>query len=203
MDTIQEISEILGSAERSLATLASDVMKESNYGAAALLIDLAKQVKALAEKARQSLDRETVPAPATAEKCGGTAGPPALHGRRQPKKGEYPKFLREGDSLIKVGWSRSGKAEYEHKAPKKVLALLTAAIGQAAANGKRFTISKVVPLVDPADHSDVPEYQVYAAVAWLRAVGVLKQHGRQGYTLSAKPPFEPLLENHWGELPSR
>ena len=183
--------------------MASEAMKESNYSAAALLIDLAKEVKALAEKARPSLDGEALPVPLTGGKFGGTAGPSALHGRRQPKKGEYPKFLREGDALIKVGWSRSGKAEYEHRAPKKVLPLLMASIIKAGANGKRFSINKVLPLVDPADHRDVPEYQVYAAVAWLRSVGVLKQHGRQGYTLAVKLPFEPLLENHWGELPSR
>lgn len=207
MDTLQRMLKILGDSEAALAALAGEAAKEANYDVAALLIDLAKGVANLASKGRAQLDPTAKPSiqqasglPATTP----TATPMAysrIKGR--PKTGQYPRFLREGDNLVKLGWSPSEKAEYEHKSPRKTLPLLIVGISKCGSNGKRFSMDKVLPLVDPADGSRVPDYQVYLCLAWLKTIGFLTQHGRQGYSLTTRAPIEPLIETHWAALPAR
>jgi hypothetical protein len=167
MNTLQKAIDVLAGAERSLAELASQAAKETNYDLANELIDLAREVGRLGVAARQGLPSAV--GAATAD-TGVVAreGPPPARGvpltsrtRGRPKKGEYPKFLREGDTLVKIAWSPSEKAQYEHKSPKKVLPLLAAAISKVGSNGKRFTMQSVLPLVDALDAAKIPDYQAY------------------------------------------
>jgi hypothetical protein len=125
--------------------------------------------------------------------------------RAKVKKNKYPAFLRQGDDLVKIGWSPSEKTEYEHKSPKRVLPLLASAIAKTGANGRRFTMDRIIPLLDPdpAHGRRIPDYQVYLCLAWFRDLGFVIQHGRQGYSLASKAPMEPLLEAHWANLPVR
>ena len=37
------------------------------------------------------------------------------------KDDEYPRFQRDGDRLVKVGWSKKDGAEYEHRAPRETV----------------------------------------------------------------------------------
>lgn len=208
MDTIQRTIVILNSAEKALATLATDAAKAGDYDAAGSLIELARVVNGLGASARQRMDLSRAERPAEAPaRADETPMLPevtrAPQPRGGPKKGTYPIFLREGDNLVKVGWSPSDKTEYEHKSPKKVLPHLAAAITKAGANGKRFSMARVLPLVDPVDGAAVPDYQAYLCLAWFRALGFLVQHGRKGYSLASKAPVGPLIETHWASLPSR
>jgi hypothetical protein len=205
MDTLQRTTAALGAAERALATLASEATGESKYDVAAQLIDLAKELNTLSSRARRLLDHNGA----------GTASRDGRHAVKRrpqvvvqdplgrPRKGSYPRFVRDGESLVKIGWSRTEKAEYEHKCPKRVLPLLASAIGGAGSNNKRFTVERILPLVDPVEDREVPIYQVYLGLAWFRELGLIAQHGRQGYTVIADAPIDALLELHWGQLPSR
>ena len=105
--------------------------------------------------------------------------------------------------MVKIGWSPSEKAEYEHKCPKKVLSLLGSALAKAGASGKRVAMNRVIPLLDPADSKRIPDYQVYLCLAWLRELGFVIQHGRQGYSLASKAPIGPAIETSWADLPVR
>jgi hypothetical protein len=207
MDTLQRTIKVLADSEAALAALAGEAAKEANYDVAACLIDLAKDVADLASKARAHLDPTARTSGQPALSSQGTA--PAIKATAQspiksrPKRGEYPKFLREGDNLVKLGWSRSKKAVYEHKSPKKIIPLLVAAISKTGSNGRRFSMDKVLPLTDPREGNPVPDYQVYLCLAWLKTLGFLTQHGRQGYSLTTRAPIEPLIETHWGALPPR
>jgi hypothetical protein len=49
--------------------------------------------------------------------------------RSRNKLGQYPRFLREGGNLVKIGWSKSQRAEYEHKSP--LLGLLAKSVGNS------------------------------------------------------------------------
>jgi hypothetical protein len=205
MDTLQRTVKILADAESGLATLASEAAKGHDYEAAGRLIDLARDVKNLATKVSAQLDtntRELTQAPNVAH-TGKTVASPTLSAKSRTRKGEYPKFLREGDNLLKIGWSRSERSEYEHKSPKKIISLLAGSISKTGANGRRFSMDKVLPLLDPDDGNRIPDYQVYLCLAWLKGLGFLTQHGRQGYSLSTRAPIEPLIETHWNALPTR
>jgi hypothetical protein len=192
MDTVQRTSDILTAAENAFAALVAESTAGRKYEEAAILIQLTRELTDFAERARSQLAPKPLAAPV----------PPARSKRPPASAGEYPRFLREGDSLVKIGWSKSERAEYEHKCPRSVLPLLAAAIAKAGANGKRFGMDKVLPLNDTDNH-EIPAYQVYLALAFLRSVGLLEQHGRQGYTLTTRADIGGVIDRQWGALPNR
>src|SRR6516225_6549271 len=114
MDILQRTSSTLTSAEQALADLASEAAKESNYDAATCLIDSARDIKILAartlrrlrgEDAQPGVDVDRTP------KLPDSATSSAKRGKAQKTK--YPRFLRQDDQFVKVGWSRSERTEYE------------------------------------------------------------------------------------------
>jgi hypothetical protein len=123
--------------------------------------------------------------------------------RSRAAKEGYPQFVREGDSLVKIGWSKSEGRTYEHKAPRGVLRALVQALVRVGSGGERFTVEALLPLRDTAAGSDIPDYQTYLTLAWLRTVGLVTQHGRQGYSLPAGSDIERESERQWAELKAR
>jgi hypothetical protein len=135
----------------------------------------------------------------------GRAGSRAARSRkRQPSRGrDYPKFFRDGESLVKLGWSKSEKAPYEHRAPRRVLSLLVNSLKEVGQQGKRFTTEDVLPLMDPADRVEIPSYQAYLCLAWLRAEQLIVQHGRRGYSLRAVGDLDQLVEERFSVVMPR
>jgi len=119
------------------------------------------------------------------------------------RQSEYPKFLREGVDLVKQGWSRREKKEYEHKAPRNVISLLVDAVVRSGKGGKRFTMEELLPLHQLDDSSEVPSYQAYLSLAWLRTEGLIIQHGRQGYSLPKGADLVSSVEERWQRLRQR
>jgi hypothetical protein len=104
---------------------------------------------------------------------------------------------------VKIGWSRTEKAPYEHKAPKRVVDLLVEAVLRVGQRGQRFTSDDVMPLLESGDGSEVPSYQAYLALAWLRTENLVVQHGRQGYSLPEGADLARVVERRWARLPQR
>ena len=77
------------------------------------------------------------------------------------------------------------------------------ALTRAGDNGERFTTEAIIPLKDPTDNSDTPDYQAYLALAWLRSVGLVVQHGRRGYTLPRSENLERDSDRRWIEMTTR
>lgn len=127
----------------------------------------------------------------------------AHHG--SPKKpqspAKYPRFVRRGDQLLKFGWSKREKAEYEHKAPLQVALALACAVKELGQNGRIFQISELLPLNDPAKGNGIPGYQVYLVVAWWRNVGLVDRHGRRGYSIASVAQLQQAVESEWLKLP--
>lgn len=199
------MAEILNGAEKALATLASKATNESDYDAASCLIELARELNRLASKARGQLDDSIgePPRPSSTSNQNRKEAQRTAPRQQIRSKQKYPRFLRDGSNLIKIGWSPSLKAEYEQKSPERVLDLLAESISRVGANGKRFAMDKVLPLTDARDGTKVPDYQAYLWLAWLRTLDLLVQHGRQGYSLATRAPLEPLIATHWERLASR
>jgi len=203
METIEAVLRLLEEAEKGLAALASEVTKRGDYETAGFVIDLARTLSGLASRARDKRNVSETEGPelrTEAQKY--QSGQPAGT-RLRPKKAEYPRFIRDNDNLVKVGWSRSEKTEYEHRSPKKTIAIVATALAKAGANGRRFTVDQILPLLDPDDGNRVPDYRVYLCLAWLRSLRLVVQHGRQGYSLASKAPIDALFETHWESLPKR
>jgi hypothetical protein len=210
MDTAKQAAEILMSAEQRMRDLVGVAASAGDYALAVRITDWAKS---LGELARSTENRPSHPSvPATAEpvsratrttiRRAGGARKTRRAARRAKRQGKYPKFFRRGDHLVKVGWSKTDGEEYEHKAPRRVVELLAAALDRVGRNGKLITTQDIMPLVDPGDRSEVPSYQAYLALAWLRDRGLVLQHGRQGYTVSVPNLIQEKTEQSWTELSS-
>lgn len=97
---------------------------------------------------------------------------------------EYPIFKREGaDTLVKVGYSKSDRRQYEHRSPRTVLERLSEQIDKVGAGGAVFTSEQILPPGEQA-LADLPTYQVYLCLAFLVQHGVVHKLGRQGYSIA-------------------
>jgi hypothetical protein len=123
----------------------------------------------------------------------------------------YPQFFRNGDILVKIAWSKTHKGEYEHKAQFGVVRDLITAIRHSASKNGRFAMESLLPLRSSVGGQEVPSYQTYLCLAWLRAQGLVVQHGRQGYSIDpkvdilakAQEMFEMLPERQFTDSPHR
>ena len=206
MKIIERSYKLLEATERALASLAHEAGEARDYDQAARLIELARDVQQLAV---QYGSQRALPSSASSNAQGSVsmadrivAKQPDVN-RKRGRLGQYPKFLRDGDALVKIGWSKSAKNEYEHKSPKRVLTALVTAIMKAGSNGKRFAMESLIPLKDASDGSLLPDYQTYVCLAWLRSLGLVMQHGRQGYSLPKGTPIEQAAERAWTSLAAR
>jgi hypothetical protein len=121
---------------------------------------------------------------------------------RKPKPAaSYPKFFRNGELLVKIGWSKNQRAQYEQKAPFRVVGDLVTAISTVAARKGRFAMESILPLKSSIDGAEIPSYQAYLCLAWLRKEGLVLQHGRQGYSVKAKTDLPSLCKESLAALP--
>jgi hypothetical protein len=143
-----------------------------------------------------------------------TAGPGTPRGPRSERKRKpeakrkkaspYPKFFREGNALLKLGWSRKSKAEYEHRAPRKAVLAVAARVAEVASTTSRFTVEDLGDVRVAQGEEPVSGCQVYLCIAWFRRVGLVVQHGRRGYSLPIAPrKFLAKVKTAWGELQER
>lgn len=120
---------------------------------------------------------------------------------KRAKKGEYPRFLRDGDELLKLGWSKREKKMYRHKAPKRIVLLVCESLQRVGGKGDRFMMDQIFPIADPKSENEVPSYQAYLSLAWLRKEELVVQHGRQGYSLYPETNLADAIEQRWKQLP--
>jgi hypothetical protein len=195
MDYINKALDALHQAEKAVAALIAEAGKAREYADAGQLVQLARELKELADR--------YVSGSSSASVAFSTVSIPYSTPRQKLGRVTYPQFLKSGGTLVKVGWSRSNKTEYEHKSPKRVLLTLTAAIADTAKRAKRFSMDDLLPLRDGPDGSALPDYQAYICLAMLRSANLLVQHGRQGYSISKGIGIEAAAEQAWAALPER
>ena len=167
----------LRSAHSSVQDLLEQATIKRHYGEIA---DLARIAQALSSLITQFLGEERAvstqrAAPLT--KRGGK--PPVVVGAS-----EYPQFRVEDDFLVKLAWSAAKKEAYEHRAPLRVLAAITARM--AALSESASSPIKAEAVSDVGGHDDgvaVRGYQLYLCLGWLRRLGIIRQVGRRGYKI--------------------
>jgi hypothetical protein len=112
----------------------------------------------------------------------------------------FPFFVREGDSLVKIGSSNIAGATYEHRAPKQVIdTILQRILKYCNANQRPLTSEKLSDL-QAQDGESVPGYQLYLCLGWLKREKLIKQIGRKGYKLVDKNSLVNDVENAWIKL---
>jgi hypothetical protein len=234
METLNQATEVIRTAEGRLRELISQAAARAEYDQLAQLADWAKQLGAMTARLPVPKASAVPPTECVVESVSSLPGPESglplaipfkpsrkftrpsrvsgsgrksvrsrKKSQRNKKAGEYPRFLREAETLVKIGWSKKEKSTYEHKAPLRVLTVLTEALENAGRGGKRFNFEGLLPLTDPGGGGEVPSYQAYLALAWLRTEGLLTQHGRQGYSIPTGTELSALISERWKALTTR
>ncbi len=177
---------ILAKCEADLRALVAAAADGGDYDAVLRITSWARQLSAMSGGGTS----------ATAEKRHSIEGTKKANARPA-----YPRFARRGDQLVKFGWSKRKKSEYEHKVSRHAALALARAASNVGNDGLIFQVNALLPLRDPADGSEIPDYQVYLVIAWWRSASLLDQHGRQGYSIPNAGQLPQAVESAWSKLP--
>src|SRR5262245_37322277 len=219
MDSRLQATQVVRQAEGELRQLLLRAAGQGDYETARMLADWANQLKHLAQQNGSvegqpllgDLTDELTPSDADANASKTTNreyASTAKHAAQEIPRGirskatrrEYPKFFRDGEDLLKIGWSKRTWATYRHKAPKRVVNLVAQALLGEGKSGARFAMEQILPIRDPESAIDVPSYQAYLVLAWLRKENLVKQHGREGYSLRPQTNLMDAMEERWRVL---
>lgn len=211
MDFDHAVAAIIDRARNELAELAAKAALERDFRQAAHLATLAQRITEAANQSQGQAQNRATDIPRTDAYNSNTytsntttvdrTRPRSMtRSTSLPRSGRagYPRFHREGDVLVKIGWSKSDRRPYEHRSPFAVVEQLVAEIIKVGKGGARFTTEQLLPLKG-TDGVEWPSYQVYLCLAWLVFEGLLDRYGRQGYTVKATN-FPEAVHSKWNSL---
>jgi hypothetical protein len=196
MDALHAVARVLERAESDTRAQLAKVAEAGSYEIVVPILDIAQKL-ALMRANLVGLSPLSSPDPDNRNTLGrATAGP---QGHPQSVTAtSYPLFRRDGDSLVKVGWSKKAKQTYEHRTPKKILLHVASILRGKSA----FNMQKLLPCRN-YDGTDVPSYQAYMVVAWLSSVGAVKRDRRGDYRTIASAMSESAIDGAWDATPER
>jgi hypothetical protein len=189
--------------EEELRKLAAEAAAEGDYDTLARLGNTARTISEIGRDWQAALGAQDN-ADLDAAPIAREASPPALAGAARTRpgrggaRGAYPRFMRRGDELVKIGWSKGDRKEYQHRAAHHLLVALRQALLDAGKRRKLFTMEA---LNRQLLSSGAPGYQAYVWLAWFRSAGLVKQHGRQGYSVVKPATFEKDVDQAFAKVP--
>jgi len=200
MDAIAHAQAALESCDAELRKITEAALAEGEYDAVILLTRMLKELAIL----RAVPSNETSEShPEMIDMPQNDAGQLATRGRGDPKPkrsvGKYPRFRRDDTQLVKIGWSKKSRSEYEHRAPFAVVLTTTQNLAGQMSNGRVSRVEDLAPTT-PEGESATPSYQTYLAIAWLRSEGLVNRVGRKGYTSTAPGELAERAERRWAEM---
>lgn len=188
---LDKAKKVLAACEADLRELLAQAAAAGDYDSVVQITTWAKEIAVIAgHKPRPQVSKPAQAAPA-----------PKAKARVRAK--DYPKFQRRGTNLVKIGWSKRSRDEYEHKAPWSAAKPIAKALARLGAGGRVFQVPELLPLTDTDQGTEIPDYQVYLMFAWLRVTQLIDQHGRQGYSLPKAATLESDMETAWKALPTK
>lgn len=214
---IQRSHKVVRDAEAALRTLIEEGLREQRYSEISEVAQLADRVANLLSKQADPLPAEDQQAPpkvpeASSRKPKASTPSPSLPPPRRDakkkkktaaKKTDYPRFERERDRLIKVGWSKKNKESYEHRAPREAVIAFARHLANEVKVNEVFSMDDILPVPDITTGDAVPDYQSYLTLAWLRDTKAIEKKGRDGYVLRMKSLSTDGLDSLWNNLPER
>jgi hypothetical protein len=196
-DSLKKAQEVVANAERALRQLIQAAVDAGEYDRVAVLARWAEQLSQIGVNGAAAV---TASSAETRRSNGAISRNPAVRPKQRRGKSKYPIFKRSGDNLVKIAWSKASKSEYQHQASKSLVLALIGKMQEAQRDDSLITMDEVLPLMAD-DQSEVPSYQSYVCLAWLRSIGVVEQHGRRGYSILDHATACELIERGWRELP--
>ncbi len=205
MGELDRAIEILVEAEESLSALMREDLEHQWYDDVAAVADVAQRfsdfIRSLEGPRPKTEEASTITRRRRRKKKRATKSS-ASSGTRRPttaQRASYPRFRRDGDRLVKVGWSRKRRQEYEHRTPIHVVWTFATAVRKRDQSGP-FTMDDLLPLVGD-DGKDLPSYQAYLALAWMRNAGVITKNGRDGYRADTDRLDKATVSALWDSVP--
>jgi len=177
----QQIIGVLQDTEKRTLALISDAARDADLDGVEMAHAAARQVRKLIESL---LGTDSLQQNSSNVIDGARQPAQAFRSKQKTRKREYPRFcVREG-VLIRIGWSKKGKREYEHKVPKDVFLYAVKAVASAGSTARGpVTAEDIIGRVTDVTGAPIPSYQVYVAIGLLKQQGCIEQVGREGYMI--------------------
>lgn len=192
---LTQAREAIRQCEEQLRTLMAEASADGKYDDVDTIMDWARKLRDLAGGS----GTQTAPSASSSKRKSSVQARKSTR-RAAGKARGYPQFLRSRDDLLKIGWSKKEKKEYQHRAPWSVVESLCRTI--AAQKSEDFTSEDLLPLLAD-DGDEVPSYQSYLSIAWLRDTGLIAKDGRQGYHAVGKTDLLKKAKIAWENLPEK
>jgi hypothetical protein len=202
MGPVDSAIELLRRTESELRKLLGEAAITGDYGSVVQIAAWARSISELAAGHSSAARVTSSMTDATRLKVSRVSTSKKPDSRRKAGGEDYPRFFRQGDRLVRVSWSKRERKEYEHKAPLSVLKLLADRIAAKGVDGRVFATDELTPVADN-DGVEVPTYQMYAGLALLKQVGLVDQHGRQGYSVPRLAEFKVAVDALCQNLPEK
>lgn len=200
--TGERASNAIRQAEQQIREEIAEAATAGTYQLVERLSSIARRLSDMAEEAAATPATGMPSVPATSKAAGKTpkSKRPTRAGRRTSRREGYPRFERFREALVKIGWSRKGRSEYIHKAPKAGVDAVARRAMDLGKGGQMFTTEDLLPVKLGSGGDDLPGYQAYICLAWLRIIGVVEQHGREGYSVPCDDVVG-TVNRSWEALP--
>jgi hypothetical protein len=205
MDLISEARAILRAADRELRGLMEKAVQAGRYSDVARLVEIAKAINHVASEwtgeglVINSELADVCNAPALTSRVSSPRA--ASKAKVQASNASYPKFERDENRLVKIGWSKREKAEYEHKAPRDAAFAVYSRLCRVPA-ATTFRMEELLPIALP-DGTEVPSYQSYLVLAWLRDINQIEKRANDSYQWVVEEIDLSAFEEVWKRTPNR
>lgn len=208
MDITDKSSGILKEAEEKVRALLNEEAADGNYEAVAILAQLAQNLVNLEQSWSETLDSSNLPTRSvtdlSVEASRDNAFPNGSavsrntkqKSRKRKSEKDFPQFVREDNSLVKLGWSKKNNSLYEHRAPKQTVFSVSRMLQERVGNETTFSMQDILP-ISSFEEEEIPSYQAYLTVAWLKDMGVLERSGRSDHKLISAKLTSERLEELW------
>jgi hypothetical protein len=189
---VSQASQVLVDAERALRGIVSAAADAGDYDGLVMITRWAKGIQALAadRETKQAGDRPSVKSkPASPISRADTGG-----------QGSAVVFCRDSDMLVKRAKARKTKADYEHRAPALVLRAVVEVLSLWRPDRKLLTGDEMLAACSEKK-APVVSYQLYVVLGWLQQQGLIRRHGRSGYSVPEPARITVETERAWRALP--
>lgn len=185
----EKINKALEKCETSVRELISTAAQEGDYEGVERATDIAVHLRNLKQQKNGTGNTNTIASEPNSK-------PKSQSSAKSRKKTDYPYFQVKQDTLIRFGWSKKEKREYSHKIPKSAFDSVVAAISKIKMSGKGpHTADAIIELTNKITDEQVPSYQAYVVIGFLKEKGLIEQIGREGYVIVSN--FDGLIAQSW------
>jgi hypothetical protein len=121
---------------------------------------------------------------------------------RRNKPEGLPRIEIRNGSLIRIGWSKKQKEEYEHKVPRASFDTIVNTMSALEREGSGpFMAEAVIDKINATTEDSMPAYQVYVVLAALCEWKIITKVGHEGYNIP--PDIKEKAQNVWTEIANK